>query len=678
MASQKADPWAAFPLAPKVGRSEGMAQAFGQGATLGFGDEIAAGIRAFAPGLSNWLMGGTALKRDDSIGGSPEPQTVSTAPTMQGRYDEELNKERTKSKAFEESNPVLSTGSKIAGGAATAALLMPVLPAGLGATSPSLTVNALRSGAVGAGLGGVTGYGEGEGEGRTANAMLGGTVGAVTGAAVPFAIAGAKRVAETPAGQWVGRNVVAPTLNRLSSPAPKSLSAAADGGRLPPGGDIPTMADSASNVPNWAAVERIATAIQKSGKDPAEFIARARQLGPETVLADLDPSLLALANGATVLPGQTRRQVENVLIPRDRQASARMVGAFEGGEPPPPTFTLRGEGQAFDQNLRAVGQRVYGDMEKAGLKQSPELMEIYENPNVAKAITTVMDAEKGTRTGTSRAPASPVEIMHKVKQAIWNLGFDENTARPGPAMSWYRDLGTQYVDRLKAANPALAEADKAYSQAASLPEFFDAGRNWLAGGTGEKAMNSSAPALENLLASANPQQVAATRAGSTNAARETMRGRNSLTNTRALARDIETSGDIRGKLVELYGPERAAQIMAQAETEGVFANTSNKLLTGSRTAHNAADALNVGGDVSLPTGGGVTNFMQYIKAARDWAVNPNEEVRNALGRTTVSQDANENRRILEAVADILRRRREGNAFRTVLPEAASSGVARDR
>src|SRR6185369_11911226 len=62
--------------------AENMVQAFGSGTLANFGDEATAGVRAALPGFSNWMMSGSGLKRDESIGGSPEPQTVSTAPTI--------------------------------------------------------------------------------------------------------------------------------------------------------------------------------------------------------------------------------------------------------------------------------------------------------------------------------------------------------------------------------------------------------------------------------------------------------------------------------------------------------------------------------------------------------------------------------------------------------------------
>lgn len=663
----------------KVGRSEGVAQAFGSGALFNFGDEATAAVRAAFPKLADWMMSGPALQRDESIGGSPTPQTVSTAPTFQGRYDEELARERDKAKSFQKTNPVLATGANVAGGVANAAVTLPALaalPIGLVSRSVSPIANVLKSALTGAAYGGVSGYGAGEGDGRGKNALIDAGIGAAIGGATPPILAAGKRLMETAPGRFVSDRIVTPAINALSpgAPAARSLSAAAaDGGNLPP-----SMApgDAAGTAAQRAAIDRIATDMQRSGRSPESFLRLVDRYGPEAVLADLDPQFLRTATGVKVLPGETRTQAENILVSRDKDAGRRVVQAFEGTEPPPSTFALRGDDQAFDQNLRAVGQRVYSDMEKAGLKQSPELMAIYENPSVSAAIDRVMATEKATRIGTDRAPASPVEIMHKVKQAIWDLGFNKDTARPGPEASWYRDLGVQYMDRLKAANPKLAEADAAYSQAAKLPEFFDAGRNFLAGGQGEKGMNSSAPALADMLGGATPQQVLAARAGSTNAAREVTGGRNALSQTRALTRDIEMSPMIRDKLVELYGPTRAMEIMQRAETENVFANTSNRLLRGSQTAEKLSDASDVAGSIPVPTGASPTNLLAYGQAFMEWARQPNEAIRNEIGRALINPNTAENRRILQMAAEIVARRRGNGPIRAGLSEG-SSNVTRD-
>lgn len=808
------------PLAPLVGaakgkdpqgRSDALANAFGQGVTFNFGDELTAAVRAAAPGFANWMMRGPGFQRDESIGGTPTPQTVSTAPTFQGRYDEELARQRAQTKADSSAYPVMTTAGNIAGGIASTAT---ALPAWATAAAPTMLGNILKMGATGATLGGVAGFGEGEGvDDRIAKALLGASVGGGVGAATPLVGAVARSAMESTPGRWVSEKVVSRAVRSIAGLlgqawTPKSLSAAAvdkyavereandllqsyglprnvwdmphgkqaaafadfldrngipfergransgskyflvrsspeegadmvkvrfanhsqttalherpdfnvtsdgggshsldevisalqgwgpkqstpglkgakslsaaaaDGGSNTPATGLLGFADRASNVAESGAVDRIATALQRAKLDPRQVERRLTDLGEQAMIADTDPQFLGLARGAKIMPGATRSWADNVLTARDRGAGSRLVSAFEGGEAPPSSFQLRGEGQAFDQNLRAVGQHAYGMMRDAGLRQTPELIEIESNPIVSRAIDTVLNVERQTRQGTSRAPSSPVEIMHKVKQTIWDMGFDAATARPGPNASYYRDLGIEYMNRLKAANPMLAEADARYAQAASLPEHFDAGRAFLTRGSSEKATDASAPALADLLARADPQQALAARVGATNAARET-----ALEGTRparALAQRIDESAPVRDKIIQLYGPQQGSRILQRAGSEMQFARTSNDILRGSQTAEKAVDALDLGGTkIRLGPSGASGGIVERLGQLITSMTAPNEAVRDAIGRAMLNPNSEESRRILALAAEVLKRRAAGSPTSASISEIAASLAGRD-
>jgi len=642
-----------------LGFVDNLARQAANGVTFGYADEITAALDAATHGL---------LGR-----GAP-------GENFSDRYGQNLAATRGQDKSFSEQNPISAGAANIAGNIATS---VAALPAAATAMGPSLLGNAVKMGAVGGGLGAAQGFGEGEGgfTDRSTQAALQGALGAGAGAAIPFVGAAASRALETAPGRYVSEQIVAPAARVVGGlfkggiPA-QSLSAAAPDGAAGAGNFISNAADAVvaktGNVAERGAIDRLATALQRSGTSSSQIEARLARMGEGATLADTEQQFLREARRANTLPGETSTYAKNVLEARDRAAPRRLTSAFEGSESPPSTFALRGDGQAFDQNLRAVGQKVYGDMADAGLRQSPELMAIYENPAVAQAIDRVMTAEKATRIGTDRAPASPVEIMHKVKQAIWDLGFDKETARPGPMASWYRDLGTQYMDRLKAANPKLAEADALYSQAASLPEHFDAGRAFLASGTTEKGMNSSAPGLAELLSGANTQQQAAVRAGSTNTVRDLTSGRNAINQARSLARDVTNGSEIQARLTQIYGPDQAREIMRRAETEGIFANTSNELLKGSKTAEKLSEVMDTGNAGFRVTPGGVTpRFFERLMDIPEMLLKPNEAVRNQIGQMTLNADSAETRRILALAEELLKKRAGGASGRV----GAAAGLA---
>lgn len=654
-AAAPSKPWERFAEATPSTQSDALGSAVGRGATFGFGDELTAAVRAAAPGVANFMMGPPALQRAPEIGGNPEPQQpVSTAPTFGQRYDEELAKTRAQAKADEKAYPITTTGGTVAGNLATTVLAAPEAALSLG---PSVAKNAAKYAGVSGLLGGIQGFGEGEDglENRAVNALANAIPSAVIGGALPVAGRVGRAVAESAPGRAIG--------DYVTGPIKRALTGA-------------TAATAPESTAEGGAVQRIAVAMQRSGLSPSDVSQKLSTIGPQAVLADVDPQFFSQARMAHTMPGETRTLAERVLETRDAQLPAYLREGFTGDTPPPSTYELAGEGKAFDQNLRAVGNRAYGNMNAAGLKQTPELIEIENNPIVSKAIDSVLNVEKQTRIGTSRAPSSPIEIMHKVKQAIWDMGFDAATARPGPNMSYYRDLGTEYMNRLKTANPALAAADKAYGEAASLPEHFGAGYDFLATGAGDKGLNASAQGLADRLAKATPQQGAAVQAGVTNRVVDKTGGVNALGQTRSLARDIKFGSDIQSRLAEVYDPQKASDIVRRAEGVRQMTKTSQGILGNSSTSARLAEAgLDTGNLGVRITDRGVTpGFRETVKNLVGHVVNPNESIRNEIGKLTLSADPKENARVLALVAALMKKQTAGAPIRAALPGAVSNQI----
>lgn len=648
----------------KENYAAGVLDSVAKGQSFGLSDELGAAANAtFAP-VSRAVLNAVGLRQ-------PQPTDNDT---WGQRYDQNLAYKRGFTQQFEQDNPKAAMAANIGGNALTS---MAALPAAATAAGPSLGGNMLRMGATGAALGGVQGFAEGEGgaDNRTSSALKGAAFGGGIGAAIPVAGAMGRVAMESAPGRWLSQNVVAPVAQRVAgafegTPA-RSLSAAAPDGTPGVTGPLTEFAQSAADPSRTGAIERLAVAAQRSGMSREQFERKLAELGPEAMLADLDNQFMRQARVARTLPGETSTHAENVLSARERGRPDRVVAAFEGDQPPKSTFALRGDGQEYDQIARQVGQKVYGDMAEAGLKQSPELMALYDNPAVNGAIDRVMATEKATRIGTDRAPASPVEIMHKVKQAIWDLGFDKETARPGPMASWYRDLGVDYMNKLKAANPALAEADRAYGQAKSLPEYFDKGYKFLSPGTTEAGMNSSSPALAEALSQALPQQVAATRAGTVNVVRDTVQGRGALAKSYALTKDIENGKEVQRRLAEILTPERNAEVNRMARAENVFEKTNRDIRGGSQSADKAADVFdNVG--VRVTDASASPRWYETLKAIAERATAPNQAVRDQIGRIALNPRSDENRRLLAEILARIDQRRSGRSLSAAL--AGTSGA----
>lgn len=668
-----------IPKNPEGVTGDKLAQAFGGGATFNFGDEITAAVRAALPDFSNWMMKGPALQRDESIGGTPQPQTVSQAPTYEGRYEEELARERTKAKEFQASNPVTAGAANVAGGLATTAL---ALPAAATAVGPSAIANVAKTAAVGAGLGGTAGFGEGEGtEDRLAKLLIGAGIGGGVGAATrPLAAIG-RSVAESAPGRFVIDPV-----NRLATALTGRGGVPAPTPAPPPGAPMQSPAPAPPRtdpvmMAEQGAAQRLATTLQRSRMTPEAAQAEVARLGPEATLSDVSPEILQLGVNAKTLPGETRQIAQDFFAPRVGEGrigrtGERMVQAAEGNAPPPSHFALAGEGQGFDQNLRAVGQRAYGDMEAAGFKNSPGISRMLEeNPQVSGAVDRVLASEQGSRLGTDRSPASVVDLMHKVKREIQNLGLDQG--RPTATAHYWQQTANEFVDALRQANPQLHAADRLYAEAASLPERYAAGSSIFSRGMGEKATESSAPGIADLLQGSTGQQAAATRAGAINAVRDKSQ---TLTGARGLARDIAFGGGPNGvqQSVRSALPNEAENLIRQSSTEGIFANTSNRYLGGPHTADDLVGAGDLGGFSLRATPGGATpRWQESLNAAINWVANPNEGVRNQLGRMLLDADPQTQQRTLALISQILQRRAAGTPLAAGAAQGAGSTAGRE-
>ncbi len=143
---------------------EGMVDAFTQGATFGFGDEL------------------TALEAA-TLGRTPEGQWFQYDEPFERRYYRALESERAQNRQFAQDRPVLATGTEIAGA------MVPVVGTMGAATAPTLMGNVGRAMTQGAITGGLYGAGVAEGDaGEIAEGIMkGGATGAVTAGALSTA-----------------------------------------------------------------------------------------------------------------------------------------------------------------------------------------------------------------------------------------------------------------------------------------------------------------------------------------------------------------------------------------------------------------------------------------------------------------------------------------------------------
>jgi hypothetical protein len=258
-----------------VGYVNKLGQSVAQGVTLGFMDEIAAGLDA------PFVAGKRAL-----VDGQPFD--------MGKAYDDRLAGYRQDEAEFRESNPVSSFVGEAAG-AVAGTVANPALRAITSAPAgASILAQTGRGALAGGALGGAYGFGSGEGgiENRAVGAATGAAAGGVVGAAAPAAIQGVRK-----AGQFVADK----TINLL----PFRQMGAAE--------------------------RKVAEALMRDGMTPEQAAARLKEMGPEAAIMDLGTNVRGLARGVATVPGEGKTAITNKVVARQEGVRAPN-NVLQGGQ----------------------------------------------------------------------------------------------------------------------------------------------------------------------------------------------------------------------------------------------------------------------------------------------------------------------------------------------------------
>lgn len=246
----------------------GVADAATQGLTFGFADELGAGVRAGARGITNLMQGKDA--------------------DLSGNYDRALADNRGREKQFAAEHPVAATTANVVGGLATggpvakAVVAAPSIPRALGTAA-----------ATGAGYGALGGFGAGEGsfENRLSSAGTGAVAGGLLGTALPVAGAVGNQAIgflSNVSGLRNPRNVALDQLGRAlrrDEVTPTQARAELAGTQKPM-----AIVDAAGR--NTQRLGRTVETIPGAGSDRAHDFLQERQLGmPDRVGADIGQNL---------------------------------------------------------------------------------------------------------------------------------------------------------------------------------------------------------------------------------------------------------------------------------------------------------------------------------------------------------------------------------------------------
>lgn len=695
------------PVVKAQGRSDAAANAFGQGATMGFGDELAATVRAALPEFSNWMMrapfdgaltagpvqnifttpddpqrGIPGIQGGETLYTPPQPsapQTVSTAPTYDQRYDDELARQRAQTRADAKEYPTLTTGSNLAGTLATAGALA-FLPGGqtlLGGGATSLPGAVARGAASGAALGGVQGFGEGEGgfDNRLRSAQLGAVVGGATGAVLPVAGSALGYAHEKFAPKVL--NAIADAGERFVPKGPAiNLSAAApEGGQVAHDSWITRAVDAARNSATTttedAAMRRLALELERSGGIGAAR-ERLTDLGEGAFIADTSRGARRLAEVGTMLPGEAGEKYTAAFTQRNAQTGPRFLSAMGDQAKVPSIYDTQ---RYLDAFKRQTGSELYDPVLRGGnFNVSPEMQRLLDsNPAIRETMDQIIaEGEKhGVQLGAAEAAHMVKRQLNQNADAAFQAGKAVNRTLVG-------NTGDAWERALWEANPAIREADTRYAQVASLPDWLERGGNFMRTGQGETAVGVSPAALAHDVPNATPEQLMSMRVGASNVMRDAAtQGPDA---TRRLGKSIADNEILQQKLAEIYGPETADRLIKQGMTERTFQETRNRVLAGSPTAERLAAAADDAA-VSIPQGAAPTtpaSLVQFLLDKYQQVRQPSEAVRSRIADLLATSDAQANRETLRLAEELLRRQAAGRPVSAGVAGAAGGSMSSPR
>ena len=397
------------------------ARAFGQGLTFGTLDEIEAALRT------------------GSISGA--------------EYEKQRNVLREKQRQFGEDMPYVKTPVEIAGGMAVP---FGVIGKGVKALAPAeqalmtgttLTGQAARGTALGAGTGALSGYGYAEDNAGEA-AGMGAIFGGVLGGTVPIVI--------DKAGSLM-RNV---------------LNASGIG-------------DQAT-----ASSKMLANYMQKDNLTPQEAqmaLDELRRIGvPNPVIADLGKNLKDLAYNAYVVQskakGPTEAFLENRLIDQPNQivkglvekaGLAKNVNGYEyltSLAQEQASAASRAYPKAYSLAIDAVPFRKYVDR--------PVFVKAYEE---AQKRAAVYGDKLPDLNAIKNAQSVPTDILHQIKIGLDRVVDAETDALTNKVTGYGRDVikvKNEFNDLIKAKNPDYAKANAEFADSARIKNSFEMGQKY--------------------------------------------------------------------------------------------------------------------------------------------------------------------------------------------------------
>jgi len=543
------------------------------------------------------------------------------------RYDKQLGERRQENEAFDEKNPALSTGLKLAGGVVST---LPLGLTGVGAKllgmAPELGLGAnLWRGAVsGGGIGTAGGFGAGEGglENRAQSAVQGGVTGAAIGGAVPVAAAG------------VG-SAVSGVRGAIANRAPANVAA-----------------------------QRITSAAERDAIPVDQVGQQVGQMGRDATLADLGPNLTQQAARIAAEPGPGQQVVRRAFEERGKEAGERVTRDLDA------VLGVRKNVSELADDIVARRSRdatpLYEAARAKPLQVTPEIQSVLDTP--AGKFAVARASRLSQNEGIQFAPdVRGLDLVKRTLDDAIEVGKRQGKNNETRVLAQLRDKLVSAVDQQV---PEYATARQVFSSASQVKDALETGQSIFKSAT---SPDDLARAIDGMSAAEHEALIT----GARSALAQVM---GTARNDAAKARSLFQQGWNAEKLEVILGPDAAQQLLKRVGIEETFARTSQRVSGNSETAARVAardeaagtggmgvtDAFKAGGAMGAVRAAGLKLVDKALGAVQKGR---QAEIDSAMAEMLTARGIDRQAVVKRLVAEAMRRDRSGVIARHVRNQA---------
>lgn len=556
-------------------------------------------------------------------------------------YDAAATRERANTAAAEEQHPVASIAGNVAGALA--------LPVGIAANAATLPGRMATGAAVGAGLGGLSGVGEGSGViDSTSRGLTGATLGGALGGVAPAAIEGVIRGARAVAGP------VANTIRGIRNPDDEAARRVA------------------------ASIERDIKAdpTATSRLTPQEFAASRQQGGPATIMDLGGETTRALARSAANTSPEGRGELYRTINDRFEGQSGRVTGWLRN------TFHFPdadAQSKALTDVAKSVNRPAYAKAFADGRSGiwDAELSELSQAPVVQEAVSAALKQAKNKSASGPLNASTPdrwanggkptLEFWDLVKRQIDQEINVAKRAGKNEDVGTLTEVKNVIVSKLDAAVPSYAKARSGAAHFFDAQDALEAGGNYVT----KNVPNSD---VRRALGHMTPIERQLFQDGFVSKFTSDL---NQIGDRRSILNKIAESPAAREKLNIALGRDKAAELEAGLRVEGIMDMARNAVQGNSTTARQFVELGLAGGtyqgsggnlfDPTNPNPSALMNAALVYGAARGKG-KINENVSRKVAEMLTSNDP---AKLLQGIRVVTRNQNLFNSLR-----AADKGLAR--